>query len=136
VTLDTSSFLLAGAWYGVLATVSLLAFASLAYEIRVAQGDCHRADDQDAWIIVQQTLNVNFLAYLVLHVPVAFACVKLYDATGPDSRPWLCLGIVFTAGYWSYTRACEHRLLEFLLKKGIASSGRVTKRAIRAADQR
>lgn len=112
--LDPHSFYFSGFWYGGLASLFLLSFASLAYEIRHAQDCCLRADDQDAWVVVQRTLHLNFLAHLILHATLGISCLALYGANREDGRDWLMLGILCTSAYWSYTRACEKRLLRFM----------------------
>lgn len=111
--LDPHSFLLWGAWYGLLASTFLVAFASLAYEIRGAQDRAIASSDQGTFIAVQRTLHSNFLAHVVLHAVVGASCIALYHANAAETRILLALCIASAGLYWNYTQVCEKRLLAF-----------------------
>ena len=106
-------------WYGVLSAMFLLCFASLTFEVEHGLKACEHAGNDDAWKVTWKTCNVNFVVMLCAHLLVIFSLYGIHQWQGDAARMCLAAVIAVAGSYWSYTRACEKKLVLFLKETGI-----------------
>ena len=101
-------------WYGIVSLVSLLCFASLSYEVKLAQDAAREAGNDDAYAVVMTTYHVNFIVMVVANFGLIASCISILAADGSAWRAGFAASIFICGAYWFYTRACEKKLILFL----------------------